>query len=566
MLAGRRAFDAGETVSDAIASILKGDIDWAALPAGTPVQVKTLLRRCLQKDPQKRLPHIGVARLELEEGALEPAAVAQALRSAPSWKRAAAVVTVAVVVGALAATAAWSLKPQPAALVAKFTIALPPDQAFTNPGRQMVALSSDGTQIVYIANRKLNIRALGESEPRTIAGTNDDDFVMQPAFSPDGRSVAFATAQGVKRLPVTGGTAVTICPIRGGIHGMSWSGDQIVFGEGFTRILRVPATGGTPEVLVNVNPPEAVSSPQMLPDGDHLLFTHARSGANLEGWDKARVVVQSLKSGERRTLVEGGADGRYLPSGHLTYAVGGVVYGVPFDVSRVAVRGTPEPLIEGVRRGGPTGAAQFAVSTTGSLVYLPGPSSSSVETELFLSDARGNPTRLNIRTVVQAARLSPDGRFIAFSSTSSLDSKEGIVWVYELSGASAMRRLTLTGNNRFPVWSADGQRVAYQIRSRKRPGPVLAACGWNRPGGAPDEVGPGHRARPACGVAGRPPPAVQRDDRHACSVRRDEGHGRHAVGLFIPGRQERAAGRHHVDVFDRGRLLSGRTMDCVRRG
>ncbi len=144
MLAGRRAFDVGDTVSDAIASILKGDIDWAALPANTPVQLRTLLRRCLQKDPQKRLPHIGVARLELEEGALEPAAVAQTLRPAPLWKRAGVIVIVAMVVGALAATAAWRLKPQPVAMVAKFTIALPPDQAFTNPGRQMVAMSPDG--------------------------------------------------------------------------------------------------------------------------------------------------------------------------------------------------------------------------------------------------------------------------------------------------------------------------------------------------------------------------------------------------------------------------------------
>ena len=380
------------------------------------------------------------------------------LSRAPLWKTA-ATLAVAAVIAALAAISAWLLKPRPAPTVTRFSVTLPAGQEFTNTGRQAIAMSPDGHNLVYVANGRLYVRTLSSEEPQPLAGTEGVKGVFQPTFSPDGRSIAFVSGAELKRVAVTGGTATAIATLKAGLYGLSWSGDHLIFGDGGTRILRVPVAGGTPEEMVSVTAPEVVSSPSVLPGGNHLLFTHTKLGSQ-DRWDKAQVVVQSIRTGERKTIVDGGADGRYLPSGHLMYAVGGVVYGASFDLDRLELRETPAPMIEGLRRGGPTGAAQFAISESGSLVYLPGTSSRPSESELFVTDARGNTRRLGIRGgEYEQPRLSPDGRHVAFNN---VDPRQASVWVYELSGASAMRRLALDGNAKYPVWSADSQRLFFQ--------------------------------------------------------------------------------------------------------
>src|SRR5712692_2954169 len=110
----------------------------------------------------------------------------------------------------------------------------------------------------------------------------------------------------------------------------------------------------------------------MLPGGQSVLFTLA-TGIGPNVWDTAQIVVQSLKSGERKTLVSGGSDARYLPTGHIVYASAGVVFAVRFDLRRLAIVGGPVPVIEGVGRAGTnTGTAQFSVAGNGTLVFIPG--------------------------------------------------------------------------------------------------------------------------------------------------------------------------------------------------
>jgi serine/threonine-protein kinase len=370
----------------------------------------------------------------------------------------------AAVVGALAALTAWTLKPVPARVVTRFSMTLPDGHGFTNTGRQVIAMSPDGLHIVYVADRRLYARALWDETPKAIAGTEGEQGVFNPVFSPDGRSLAFVagtSASGaLKRVALEGGTATTVAPVANGIFGLSWTGDHLVYAEGGTSILRVPVTGGRPERLVSVDKPEGIASPSLLPSGRHLLFSHATLTEPSERWTKAQVVVQSLETGERKTVIDGGADGRYLPSGHLVYATGGVVYAVPFDLDTLAIRGTPGPVIEGLRRGGPTGAAQFAVSATGSMAYLPGTAAGPLDSELYLLDPSGTVTRLNVRGGrYEQPRFSPDGTHVAFGR---FDPKPASVFVYELSGASAMRRLGLEGNNRYPTWSGDGARILFQ--------------------------------------------------------------------------------------------------------
>jgi WD40 repeat protein len=222
--------------------------------------------------------------------------------------------------------------------------------------------------------------------------------------------------------------------------------------------------------VVSAKDGEIMQGPQLLPGGQTILFTLARTADGVELWDNANVIVRSLTSGEQRILIQGN-DARYVQTGHLVYALRGTVFGVPFDVRRLVVTGGPVPLVEGVRRasmgggaftrvGASTGEADFSVSRTGSLAYIPGPVSASTDrVDVVLSDG-ASITRLKLPPrPFTAPRVSPDGRRIAIGTE---DGKEATVWIYELSGATTMRRLTFSGHNRFPIWTPDGKRVVFQ--------------------------------------------------------------------------------------------------------
>ena len=201
------------------------------------------------------------------------------------------------------------------------------------------------------------------------------------------------------------------------------------------------------------------------------------SGTGSDRWDSAKVVVQSLDTGTRTTLVEGGSDARYLPSGfgspagdepetgHLIYAVSGVLFARPFDLGRLAVTGNAVSVIEGVRRGAGavgTGTAHFSVSDTGTLAYLPGPiaSSSIPNLQLAFADRSGALDVLKIPPgPYSVPRMSPDGRAIAFGRD---DGRDVSIWLYDLSGAGSARRLTFGGQDRYPAWTADSHRVVFQ--------------------------------------------------------------------------------------------------------
>jgi eukaryotic-like serine/threonine-protein kinase len=469
MLTGKRTFDpAGDTVSDAVAAVLTQDPDWSALPAGTPPHIVALLRRCLQKDLQRRLPHIGVARLEIDEGpAASSGATASVSPTARAAWRAAAPVAAFVLLTAALFGGAWIYMKAAAGaspIVTKFTVTLPEGQNFSNIGRQAVAISPDGAQILYSANQRLYLRGMSELQPRAIPGFDGSNAVISPVFSPDGSSIAFYSGgaeQSLKRVAVTGGAPVTIGSFTNPV-GMSWGPDGILLAQNGKGVVRISPNGGTPEVIVSTKADEIAHGPQMLPGGRAVLFTLAKGNAPTR-WDKAQIVAQVLASGERKVLIDGGSDARYLSTGHLVYALAGVVLAVPFDLERLQVTGGPVPMIEGVRRaaGSVTGVTQFSVSNNGSLVYVPGPASLTVgERELALVDRRGAPSSIKLPPgAIDHPRVSPDGKRVVFVTD---DDKGTVVWTYELSGATAMHRVTFNGRNRFPIWTSDGQRVVFQ--------------------------------------------------------------------------------------------------------
>jgi serine/threonine-protein kinase len=384
MLTGKHAFEPGETVSDAIASVLTREPDLTTLPAGTPPPIRRLLRRCLQKDPQQRLPHIGAARLDIDEvgsghsderSAAAVAAPPPAAR-ASLWRRAMPVAAAAVVTGAVAAFLAWTFKPLPGGALTRFSVALADGQTFTNTGRQLVALSPDGSSLVYVANNRLFLRSMSTLEARAIAGSEAGGIgITSPVFSPDGQSLAFwsVSERALKRLAVAGGAAVTICP-SDNPSGLSWDEHGIVFGQA-KGILRVSPNGGAPEVIAPAQEDENLCCPHMLPSGAAVLFSARK---NQDSLDKARIVAQRLDRRARSTLIEGGTDGRYIPTGHLLYAVAECYWPCrsmhnasrPTAARCLSWKAFAEPEVSAQPR--TAGLAQFSASKTGAIAYLTG--------------------------------------------------------------------------------------------------------------------------------------------------------------------------------------------------
>ncbi|MEO6212369.1 MAG: protein kinase [Vicinamibacterales bacterium] len=464
MLSGRRPFQ-GDTAPEVLASVLVRDPDITTLPTDLNPRLTELVRRCLEKQPKRRWQAIGDVRAELEAIAASPrtAPVSPGLPLRPPWKRALPAVISAIVVGLFAAVGAWRLKPPPPGPVGRFSITLPEGKLLSGTNRQTVAISPDGAHIVFVANGQLFLRSLTDLQANPIPGTSL--FVATPTFSPDGTSIAFfaGSDQSIKRIAVTGGGAVTICPVGSNPYGISWDRHGIIFGQAEVHaIQRVSADGGRPETLIALKNDEVAHAPQLLPGGEWILFTLARGIAS-DRWEKAQIVVQSVRSGERKVLIDGGGAGHYLSSGHLVYALGGTVYAVAFDLDRLVLAGGPVAVIEGVRRAmsNGNGAADVDVSANGSLAYVPGSAGvSTAQMSLALIDVKGAIASLSLPPgAYQTPRISHDGKRVAFGID---DGKDANVYVYDIAGSTAMKRVTFGGTNRLPIWSADSKRVAFQ--------------------------------------------------------------------------------------------------------
>jgi eukaryotic-like serine/threonine-protein kinase len=362
MLTSTRAFP-GDSITDTLAAVVRAEPEWSLVPGNVSPALLVFLRRSLHKDPKQRVGDIRDVRLALEGafdvGGPQTLPPTPAAPRRPLWRRAALLVTAAVAAAAVAGGGAWTLRsPTPASPVMRLPLTLGEVQQFGHVNNQNLAVSPDGTHLVYGANNQLYLKSMSNFEVRPIPGTRETLTPYAPVFSPDSQSIAFYSPvdKAIKKIAVSGGAAVTICPAESGNTGaigrMNWDDSGIVFSQP-KGIMRVSDKTGQPEVLVSAKAGEVQYGPQLLPGGEWLLFTlvtGAPPAATAETWDKAQIVVQSLKSSERKTLVAPGSDGRYLPTGHLVYALAGVLFAVPFDLPSLAVTPGAVSVVEGVLR------------------------------------------------------------------------------------------------------------------------------------------------------------------------------------------------------------------------
>jgi Tol biopolymer transport system component len=454
MLTGKQVFT-GDTVSDTLASVLAREPEWQSLPANLHPRIRLLLERCLKKYSKDRYSGISDARVDIEEVLtdsrgvyLQPATVVggrSRMRAVLPW------IVVIILVGAIVGLVVRQPRvPEPQ--IIRYGYDLPESQQFAGFDFPALAISPDGQKFVYATPEGLYLHYLNELNARVISGTNGNSW--NPFFSPDGKWIGYFSLDDkkLKTISIDGGAPVPLCDVAmsGGAH---WYEDtNIVYSDALGGgIYRVSTQGGTPESLVKTEG-NFLSFPQVLPDGKTIIYT-SNTGTDFNIW------MKSLVSGDAKELFPG-TSARYLPTGHIVYELPGDnnLFAVPFSLDRLSRTGGEIHLLEGVLQRG--GCAQYAISDSGTLAYLPGSAvDPNSQRTLVWVDRNGEEEPIGAPPMFyKYPNISPDGTKIAVTDYAGLNHN---IYIWDLV-RKRPNKLTLEGkDNLCPVWSPDGERIAF---------------------------------------------------------------------------------------------------------
>jgi serine/threonine protein kinase/Tol biopolymer transport system component len=480
MLTGRKAF-AGESITDTVVEVMTKEPDWSLIPPGTPPRIVALLRRCLQKQQRDRLRDIGDAKVELDR--TEP----EIERSQPGPTtrrpmRRPALATIALTTAGFAAGVglAWLLLTRPApsatnsARTMRSAIDLPADASLPLGTRipligfesSLLALSPDGTHLAYVAQSEggtsLYIRDLATGEGRHLSGT---EGAIHPFFSPDSRWLGFLTNDKVKKVAVDGGSPIALCDARIPVRA-TWGRDGAIYfsWDQGDLLSRVSDAGGQPVVLIgNRQPPQKTFS-QMLPDGEHALFTHWQGAVSA---DYGEVVMRSVRTGTTKVLLRSGYDARFVPPDRLVYGRAGSLFTVRFDPSEGAVSGEPLSIASGVTMESFFGHVQVTVSENGVIAYVPG-GDRAVGVPAWV-DRGGTVEPLKVPPRLYGiVDLSPRGERLAVHVGDVRD----YIWILDLTSDEG-RRVPHPEAAGWPLWASDGRRVVFSAFAGSTPSKVF---------------------------------------------------------------------------------------------
>jgi Tol biopolymer transport system component len=463
-LAGKAPFKR-DSSAETMTAILKEEPSEITVtnPQVSPA-VARVVSRCLEKHPQARYQSAADLAFHLEDlsdiSAPPPALRSQLFGRQLTSGAALLLLAIGLIAAVAVGVMTWrSRSRQAVPQVRRYAIPIFPDANLMKNRWGRLALSSDGRLMAYASrDRGVYVYSRDTGETKRVEGTEGAENLF---FSPDNEWIGFSTEDAIKKVPLAGGAAVTICSTKL-VKGATWMSDgTIIFGRSWKPLYRVPASGGTPQALMHIDADTNIRFPRVLPDQKQVLYTVSAFGGN---YDRAKIAVLSLDSGRSRVVLESGTDARYVPSGHLVFFRSGGLYAVPFDLASLKAIGSPTLIVNGVEAWDLGGIALYDVAADGTLVYATR-DTTAAQSELLWVDRNGAVAPISsIRREYSAPELSPDGKRLLVNAGTV---RQGDLWVYELERDS-WTRLTTDGHSTDGVYSPDGKQIIF---SSNRTGP-----------------------------------------------------------------------------------------------